>query len=89
MCPDPITLEAEPPSGRRLTDKIFIAFDQACVQSDFETAQQLLRVMEMMAKRPAPKRDTRRQESLVAAYKRLWHLLHPNAAPNSEWRAVA
>ena len=82
MRPEPMSLEAKPPAGRRLTDKLFLAFDQACVQAEFEVAQQLLRSLELMARRPAPEHDNRRQESLVSAHERLWHLLHPNAEPN-------
>ena len=36
---------------RRLSDKILIAFHQACDQADFEVAEQLLVVVEAMLKR--------------------------------------
>jgi hypothetical protein len=78
----------EPGSGsaprysRRLSDKILIAFHHACDQADFEVAEQLLHILEMMlSRRPLTPDGTRRRnmESLVAAHERLWHLRHPNA----------
>jgi hypothetical protein len=78
----------EPGSGgaprysRRLSDKILIAFHHACDQSDFEVAEQLLHILEMMlTRRPLTPDGTRRRnmESLVAAHERLWHLRHPNS----------
>ncbi len=68
---------------RRLSDKILIAFHHACDQADFEVAQQLLQVLEMMlTRRPQTPDGTRRRnmESLVAAHERLWHLRHPHSA---------
>jgi hypothetical protein len=74
-----------PPSpprySRRLSDKILIAFHHACDQGDFEVAEQLLHVLEMMlSRRPLTPDGTRRRnmESLVAAHERLWHLRHPH-----------
>ena len=72
---------ASPPQrySRRLSDKILIAFHHACDQSDFEVAQQLLQILEMMlTRRPLTPDGTRRRnmESLVAAHERLWHLRH-------------
>ena len=66
---------------RRLSDKILIAFHHACDQSDFEVAEQLLHILEMMlTRRPFSPDGTRRRnmESLVAAHERLWHLRHPH-----------
>jgi len=66
---------------RRLSDKILIAFHHACDQADFEVAESLLQVLEMMVtRRPLTPDGTRRRsmESLVAAHERLWHLRHPN-----------
>ena len=66
---------------RRLSDKILIAFHHACDQSDFEVAEQLLHILEMMlTRRPLTQDGTRRRnmESLVAAHERLWHLRHPH-----------
>jgi hypothetical protein len=65
---------------RRLSDKILIAFHHACDQGDFEVADQLLLVLEMMlTRRPLTPDGTRRRnmESLVAAHERLWYLRHP------------
>ncbi len=69
-----------PRYSRRLSDKILIAFHHACDQADFEVAEQLLHVLEMMlTRRPLTPDGTRRRnmESLVAAHERLWHLRHP------------
>ncbi len=68
-----------PRYARRLSDKILIAFHHACDQYDFEVAEHLLHILEMMlARRPlsldSPGR--RNMESLVAAHERLWHLRH-------------
>ena len=66
---------------RRLSDKILIAFHHACDQADFEVAEQLLHILEMMlTRRPLTPDGTRRRniESLVAAHERLWHLRHPD-----------
>ena len=66
---------------RRLSDKILIAFHHACDQSDFEIAEQLLRILEQLVmRRPQTPDGNRRRsmESLVAAHERLWHLRHPN-----------
>ena len=73
------TALAPPRYSRRLSDKILIAFHHACDQSDFEVAQQLLQILEMMlTRRPLTPDGTRRRnmESLVAAHERLWHLRH-------------
>src|SRR3984957_2603001 len=70
-----------PRYSRRLSGKILIAFHHACDQSDFEVAEQLLHILEMMlTRRPLTPDGTRRRnmESLVAAHERLWHLRHPN-----------
>ena len=71
-----------PRQGRRLSDKILVAFHQACDQSDFEVAEQLLRVLEMMLTRRSVSPDANRRrniETLVAAHERLWHLRHPDS----------
>lgn len=65
---------------RRLSDKVLVAFHHACDQGDFEVAEHLLHVLEMMlTRRPLTPDGTRRRnmESLVAAHERLWHLRHP------------
>src|SRR5215468_6386395 len=67
---------------RRLSDKILIAFHHACDQADFEVAEQLLHILEMMlTRRPLTPDGARRRnmESLVAAHERLWHLRHPHS----------
>ncbi len=72
---------AAPRYTRRLSDKILIAFHHACDQSDFEIAEQLLRILEMLiTRRPLTADGNRRRsmESLVAAHERLWHLRHPD-----------
>ena len=69
-----------PRYSRRLSDKILIAFHQACDQADFEIAEQLLHILEMMLRRRPLTPDTNRRrsmESLVAAHERLWYLRHP------------
>lgn len=67
--------------SRRLTDKILVAFHQACDQGDLEVAWELLLVCEIAMQRPAPAgRDQRRaKEDLVAAFERLWFLRHHKA----------
>ena len=81
---DDVVREEGPASAprytRRLSDKILIAFHHACDQADFEVAEQLLAVLEMMLTRRPISPDTNRRrnmESLVAAHERLWHLRHP------------
>lgn len=69
-----------PRHGRRLSDKILVAFHHACDISDYEVAEALLRTLELMlTRRPTPADLGRRRsmESLVAAHERLWHLRHP------------
>lgn len=78
---DQPTGSGAPRYSRRLSDKILIAFHHACDQADFEVAEQLLHVLEMMlTRRPLTPDGTRRRnmESLVAAHERLWHLRHPD-----------
>jgi hypothetical protein len=73
-------LGTTPRYTRRLSDKILIAFHHACDQNDFEVAEQLLRILEMMlTRRPTNPDGNRRRslETLVAAYERLWYLRHP------------
>ena len=73
-----------PPRVRRLFGKVLTPFHMACDKGDFEVAEKLLRVLEMMADRdPTNQNGDRRRnlESLVAAHERLWTLRHP-AEPN-------
>jgi hypothetical protein len=68
-----------PSHTRRLSDKILIAFHQACDQEDLEVAQHLLSIAELIvARRPVlPDHQRRRSmETLVASYERLWYLKH-------------
>jgi hypothetical protein len=70
-----------PRYSRRLSDKILIAFHQACDQADYDIAEQLLHILETMLKRRPMTADGNRRrtmESLVAAHERLWHLRHPD-----------
>jgi len=70
---------------RRLSDKILIAFHHACDQGDFDVAEQLLHVLEMMVRRRTVSPDINRRRSmdtLVAAHERLWHLRHPQMSGN-------
>lgn len=70
---------------RRLSDKILIAFHQACDQSDFEVGEQLLQILELMLNRRPVVPDANRRrsvDSLIAAHERLWYLRHPEARTN-------
>jgi hypothetical protein len=65
---------------RRLSDKILLAFHQACDQQEIEVAGQLLGVLEFMTRRIAtlPNGGERRgKDTLVAAHERLWQIRHP------------
>jgi hypothetical protein len=79
--PDNSTAARAPRYMRRLSDKILIAFHQACDQRDLEVAERLLAVLETVIsgrwhQSTAP--DRRGKESLVAAHERLWDLRHPD-----------
>ena len=66
---------------RRLLDKILIAFHHSCDQHDFEVAERLLGVLEMMLNRrlsSVPNRRRHDMETLVAAHERLWQLRNPD-----------
>jgi hypothetical protein len=68
-------------SGRRLADRILAAVHQACDDAEFEVAEQLLRVLEIMLNARASTADAARRRSidaLVAAHERLWHLRNPD-----------
>jgi ribosome modulation factor len=65
---------------RRVADHILTAFHRACDQRDLEVAEQLLAVLAgvITGGRHQPTAPDRHdQESLVAAYERLWDLRHP------------
>jgi hypothetical protein len=78
---------------RRLSDKILIAFHQACDQADLEVAERLLSILEAMttpqrrARAPRGSERRRRRETLVAAHERLWQLRHPDVESGAEVRA--
>jgi hypothetical protein len=69
---------------RRLSDKILIAFHQACDQADLEVAERLLSILDTMTtamRLPRAQRGTERrrvQANVVAAHERLWQLRHPD-----------
>jgi len=71
--------ETAPRQGRRLSDKILVAFHHACDAQDLVVAEQLLKTIETMLTRRGGGPDPNRRkalESLVAAHERLWHLRH-------------
>jgi hypothetical protein len=60
--------------SRRLSDKILIAFDQACEQRDVAVAEHLIRALEVaLTKEGGPGRTDKRQElgPVFLAYDRL------------------
>jgi hypothetical protein len=72
--------ERFPRYNRRLSDKLLLAFHQACDQQDAVVALQLLAVLEsMLTRRPRHVEFNRRRsiDTLVAAHERLWHIRHP------------
>jgi hypothetical protein len=67
--------------AKRLSDKVLIAFHQACDDRDIDVARALLGLLELMAKRSPSLPDRRERhvrDSLVAAHERLWHIQHPH-----------
>ncbi len=71
-----------PQRRRRLSDKILVAFHQACDQAEFDVAYNLIRVLEVLMAReptvvPEPRRATK---GLVAACERLWNVRHTSEA---------
>jgi hypothetical protein len=81
---DTVTTRAQR-HARRLSDKILIAFHQACDQADFVVAVRLLNILDTMTtpqrrvRAPRGSERRRRQGTVVAAHERLWQLRHPNA----------
>ncbi len=62
---------------RRLSDKLLIAFDQACAIGELTVAHELLCSLEGLFNRPSRHVDQDRRknlESLVEAHERLWIL---------------
>jgi hypothetical protein len=85
--PADTTANRAPRQTRRLSDKILIAFHQACDQRDLEVAERLLAVAELAVSSrllPQGAPDRRSVESLVAAYERLWQLRHPDPIGGSD-----
>ncbi len=67
---------------RRLSDKLLIAFDQACAVGELAVAHELLCSLEGLFSRPSRYADQDRRknlESLVEAHERLWTLRHKAA----------
>ncbi len=64
---------------RRLSDKLLIAFDQACAIGELTVAHELLCSLEGLFERPGRHADQDRRknlENLVEAHERLWMLRH-------------
>ena len=75
-----VVLPLTPRHTRRLSDKLFVAFHQACDTAELDVAEQLLGILEKMMRKPrALNAGNRRRnmEGLVAAFERFWHLRHP------------
>jgi hypothetical protein len=71
---------------RRLSDRVALAFHQACDQSDVAVAKCLLEVLDFMMQRPprvSEPGDRRAKENLVAAHERLWLIQNPTEQPDS------
>ncbi len=66
---------------RRLSDKILLAFHQACDQGQLGLAAELLKCCEAALGRQLPSGGDRRatDEVMIAAFERLWFLRHPGA----------
>jgi hypothetical protein len=65
---------------RRLSDRLLLAFHEACDAGDLGVAFELLDALEKVVTRPPKPGQVARtalRESLVAAHQRLWHLRHP------------
>ena len=76
---DPQTGGSVPRQGRRLSDKILVAFHHACDAQGLVVAEQLLKTLEsVVTSLGVPVEENRRRslENLVAAHERLWHLRH-------------
>ncbi len=68
---------------RRLSDKLLLAFDQACAIGELTVAHELLCSLEGLFNRPSRHADQDRRknlESLVEAHERLWTLRRTAAA---------
>ena len=79
--PDDTMDNRAPRYMRHLSDKILIAFHQACDQHDLEVAERLLAVLARVVSgrwHQPTDLDRRGKESLVAAYEQFWQLRHPD-----------
>ncbi len=66
-------------TGRRVSDRILVAFHCACDQGELETAEELLGVAGRALSRSNAAMSIERRrvrEALVAAHERLWPLRH-------------
>ncbi len=63
---------------RRLADKMFSAFDQACDEDDLDIAGTLLGMLDQVLAKPSPVQPDRRMNvvTTIAAHERLWLLRH-------------
>jgi hypothetical protein len=78
--PGDTTTATAPRYQRRLSDKVLVAFHQACDQNDVAVATALLSVLEFAVYSSVGRGKTERrrdQKGLLAAHERLWHLTHP------------
>ena len=78
-----------PRYSRRLSDKILIAFHQACDQNDLEDAELLWAVLETVlspTRVPAGAAERRAKENLDGAYERLRQLR--SSDPDAEFDAL-
>jgi hypothetical protein len=71
-------LEDQERYDRRLSDKIYAAFNHACDESDDLIAAQLLQILELLLLRKPPDRDRRETVlgTLLISHERLWSLKH-------------
>ena len=82
-----VTARYQRHTRRRLSDKILIAFHQACDQADLEVAERLVSILDTMTgtmRLPRAQRGSERprvQENVVAAHGRHWRLRHPSKGP--------
>jgi hypothetical protein len=78
--PTPIlSHETMPRNNRRLSDKILLAFHQACDQHNFPVALELIHILETMVSATPRSRGIEFRKSVnlvVAAHERLWHIRH-------------
>jgi hypothetical protein len=66
-----------PPSGRRLSDKLLAAFDQACERRELDVAELLIKALELTLTRAGGKGNIDKRQELgpvVEAYARLGRL---------------